>query len=155
MLATFDSRPPGLSDDELIAPKFLPPRGMLGRLLKRFGDRRGAHGDQQWRFHATSVSCRCDQFRSLPYLAWGPSGPRGRPMAAEAPQRLPRSDPRRPREPDEDRESDDLAGLDERVVEERLNPEVHIEGRGWERSAVSRIQDDGRVVPDPGQEQKG
>src|SRR2546428_13328146 len=93
--------------------------------------------------------------RSLPYLAWGPSGPRERPMADEVPQRLPRSDPRRPDEPDEDRESDDLAGLDERVVEERLNPEVHIEGRGGERPAVSRVQDDGRLVSDPVQEQMG
>src|SRR5207245_6085563 len=83
MLATFDSRPPGLSDDEPIAAKFLPPRGMLGRLLKRIGDRRGAHGDQQWRFHANSVSCRCDQFRSSPWLAPVPSGPRARPMADE------------------------------------------------------------------------
>src|SRR5207245_6467791 len=115
----------------------------------------GTRGDQQWRFHANPVSCRCDQFRSSPWLARGPSGPRKRPMADEVRQRLPRSDSRRPDEPDEDRESDDLAGLDERVVEERLNPEVHIEGRGWERPAVSRIQDDGRLVPDPVQQQMG
>src|SRR2546427_11694979 len=93
--------------------------------------------------------------RSLPYLAWGPSGPRERPMADEVPQRLPRSDPRRPDEPDEDRESDDLAGLDERGVEERLDPEVPGEGRPGERPAGSRGQNHGRVVPKPGPKQMG
>src|SRR2546425_12175878 len=111
MLATFDSRPPGLSDDEPIAAKFLPPRGMLGRLLKRFGDRRGAHGDQQWRFPADSVSCRCDQFRSSPYLARGPSGPRERPIAGASPPRLPPAGAPRPRETAGGRPAGRVGGL--------------------------------------------
>src|SRR2546427_4877798 len=115
----------------------------------------GTHGDQQWRFHANSVSCRCAQFRSSPYLTRGPSRPRERPMADEVPQRLPRSDPRRPGEPDEDRESDNLAGLDERVVEERLNPEVHVEGRGGGRPALKRGQNDGHRGPDAVEKQRG
>src|SRR2546425_5960058 len=135
MLATFDSRPLGLSDDEATAAKFLPPCGMLGRLLKRFADRREVRGGQEWQFHANPVLCRCDPFRSLSRPAWGPSSGRERPMADEVRERLPRPDPRRPGEPDEDRESDDLAGLDERVVEERLKPEVHVEGCGGERPA--------------------
>src|SRR3989442_14490497 len=76
-------------------------------------------------------------------------------MADEVRERLPRPNPRRPREPDEDRETDNLASLDERVVEERLNPEVHVEGCGGERPAVSPVEDDSGLVPDPIQQQMG
>src|SRR3989442_1879809 len=76
-------------------------------------------------------------------------------MADEVRERLPRPDPRRPREPDEDRESDDLASLDERVVEERLNPEVHVEGCGGERPTLSRVEGASGLGPDPDQQQKG
>src|SRR2546427_1663880 len=83
----------------------------------------GTHGDQQWRFHAYSVSCRCAQFRSSPYLTRGPSRPRERPMADEGPPRLPRSDPPRPGEPHADPEAPHLARLDGRVVGGRPHPE--------------------------------
>src|SRR2546425_6782286 len=76
-------------------------------------------------------------------------------MADEVRERLPRPDPRRPREPDEDRESDDLASLDERVVEERLNPEVHVEGCGGGSPAGNRGEDDSGLGPDPIQQQMG
>src|SRR5436309_9034048 len=130
-------------------------KGGGNKVAVLFADRREACGDQEWQYHLNQVICQWDLFRSSSLPAWEPSGPRERPMADEVRERLPRSNPRRPGEPDEDRESDDLAGLDERVVEERLKPEVHVEGRRSERPAVRRIQDDGRLVPDPIQQQMG
>src|SRR3989442_4687223 len=76
-------------------------------------------------------------------------------MADEVRERLPRPNPRRPREPDEDRETDNLASLDERVVEERLNPEVHVEGCGGGRPTLNRGEGDSGLGSDPIQQQMG
>src|SRR5437867_728784 len=69
------------------------------------------------------------------------------PVADELPECPPGSDPVGPREPDQDDEPNDLADLDIRVVEQRLEPPVHVEGGHRERPSVRRIPDDGRLIP--------
>src|SRR5438132_3646767 len=70
-------------------------------------------------------------------------------MAYELSQGSPGSQVLPPYEEDEDRGADDLAGLDEWVVEERRNPVCRVLGRRVKAPAVGRIEDDPRHLPDP------
>src|SRR6266568_5621514 len=78
-----------------------------------------------------------------------------RPMAQERAERRPGSDSVGPRERDEDREPEELAGLDVRVVQERLEPDVRAEGRRREGPAERRIPEHAREIPDLVEEQVG
>src|SRR5437016_11781648 len=69
-------------------------------------------------------------------------------MAYELSQGSPGSQVLPPYEEDEDRGADDLARLDEWVVEERRNPVFRVLGRRAKTPAVGRIDDDPRHLPD-------
>src|SRR5437773_9790436 len=69
-------------------------------------------------------------------------------MAYELSQGSPGSQVLPPYEEDENRDADDLARLDEWVVEERRNPEIRVVGRRVKTPAVGRIEDDPGHLPD-------
>src|SRR5438552_4982903 len=69
-------------------------------------------------------------------------------MAYELSQGSPGSQVLPPYEEDEDRGADDLARLDEWVVEERRNPVFRVLGRRVKTPAVGWIKDDPRHLPD-------
>src|SRR5947208_17191508 len=64
------------------------------------------------------------------------------PMPYELPERRPRSESFPSRGDEEDQRAPDLARLHERIMEERLDPVLRVEGRGMEAPAVGRIEDD-------------
>src|SRR5438105_15793835 len=68
-------------------------------------------------------------------------------MAYELSQGSPGPQVLPPYEEDEDRGADDLARLDEWVVEERRNPVFRVLGRRVKTPAVGRIEDDPRHLP--------
>src|SRR6266545_1964451 len=76
-------------------------------------------------------------------------------MAQERAECRPGSDSVSPREGEEDREAEELAELDVRVVQERFEPHVRAEGHGRERPTVRGIPEDAWEVPDLVEEEVG
>src|SRR5256885_6385710 len=76
-------------------------------------------------------------------------------MAEECTERRPRPESLPPREDEEDQRAHNLAGLHERIMEERVDPAFRVEGRRMEAPTVGRVQDDPRHLPDSIHEEMG
>src|ERR1700704_5483645 len=69
-------------------------------------------------------------------------------MESEVPKGLPGSEAVAPHEEDKDRGPDDLAGLDQGIVQQRVDPAFRVEGDRVEGPTEGRIQHDPRALPE-------